>query len=112
MIFVDTNVLIDVASADPNWMDWSIDALTRATRRSPLVINAIVYSEFSLGFSSEAACEAEIERFGLRCLDLPKSSAFPAAVAFREYRGVAASARPRCPTSSSSRTRACWAFRC
>ncbi len=86
MIFVDTNVLIDVASADPNWMEWSIDALTEATRRGPLVINAVVYSEFSLGFASEAACDAEVERFGLRYLDLPKSAAFRAAVAFREYR--------------------------
>ncbi len=86
MIFVDTNVLIDVASADPNWMEWSIDALTEATRRGPLVINAVVYSEFSLGFASKAACDAEIERFDLRYLDLPKSAAFRAAVAFRDYR--------------------------
>jgi predicted nucleic acid-binding protein len=86
MTFVDTNILIDIASADPRWMERSIDALTRASRRGPLVINAIVYSEFSLGFASEAACDAEIERMGLRYLDLPTSAAFRAAVAFREYR--------------------------
>ena len=63
MILVDTNILIDVASADPVWMNRSIDALTAASRRGPLVINAIVYAEFSLGFASEAACDAEIERF-------------------------------------------------
>ena len=97
MIFVDTNILIDIASADPQWMDWSIDALTHASRRGPLVINAIVYSEFSLGFASEAACDAEIERIGLRYLDLPKSAAFSAAIAFREYRkkgGARTSALP------------------
>ena len=86
MIFVDTDILIDVASADPQWMDWSIDALANASRRGPLVINAIVFAEFSLGFANEAACDAEIDRFGLTFLDLPKSAAWRAAIAFRDYR--------------------------
>ncbi len=75
MIFVDTDILIDVASADPQWMDWSIDALANASRRGPLVINAIVFAEFSLGFANEAACDAEIDRFGLRFLDRAEKAA-------------------------------------
>ncbi len=97
MILVDTNILIDVASADPVWMNRSIDALTAASRRGPLVINAIVYAEFSLGFASEAACDAEIERFGLRYLDISRAASFRAAQAFRAYRtngGKRASALP------------------
>ncbi len=87
MILVDTNVLVDVASADPKWMEWSIDAMTTAMRGSgPLVINAIIYAEFSLGFTTNAACDAEIERFGAVFVDLPKLAAFRAGVAFREYR--------------------------
>lgn len=86
MILVDTNILIDIASGDENWAEWSINALAGAMSRGPLAINAIIYSEFSLGFTSEKACDAEIERFGLTFLDLPKSAAFLAGRAFREYR--------------------------
>jgi predicted nucleic acid-binding protein len=86
MILVDTNVLIDIASGDPKWAQWSIDALSVAAARGPIAINAIVYAEFSLGFETEAACDAEIARFGLTFLDLPKAAAFRAARAFRAYR--------------------------
>ncbi len=87
MILVDTNVLVDVASGDPKWKEWSIDAMTKAMReRGPLVINAIIYAEFSLGFATSAACDAEIERFGTVFMDLPRLAAFRAGVAFREYR--------------------------
>ncbi len=97
MILVDTNILIDIASGDENWSEWSISALTGAMARGPLAINAIIYSEFSLGFVSEAACDAEIERFGFVFLDLPKSAAFVAGRAFRDYRkkgGARSSALP------------------
>lgn len=86
MILVDTNVLIDIASGDPNWAEWSIDALRAAAARGPISVNAIIYAEFSLGFATEAACDAEIARFGLIFLDLPKAAAFRAAKAFRAYR--------------------------
>ena len=86
MILVDTNILIDVASGDPQWAEWSIDALAKAATRGPTAINAIIYAEFSLGFTSEVACDAEIARFGVTFLDMPKTAAFRAAKAFRAYR--------------------------
>lgn len=86
MILVDTNILIDIASDDPKWAEWSIDALSAAAGRGPIAINAIIYAEFSLGFTSEVACDAEITRFGLIFLDMPKAAAFRAAKAFRAYR--------------------------
>jgi predicted nucleic acid-binding protein len=97
VILVDTNILIDIASGDENWSEWSIDALASAMTRGPLAINVIIYSEFSLGFASEAACDAEIARFGLTFLDLPKSAGFRAGRAFRDYRkngGTRGSALP------------------
>lgn len=86
MILVDTNVLIDIASGDPNWAEWSIDELTKASARGPIAINAIIYAEFSLGFRNEIACDAELARFGVTFLDIPKTAAFRAAKAFRTYR--------------------------
>lgn len=29
-VLVDSNILIDIATADPEWSDWSGDALARA----------------------------------------------------------------------------------
>lgn len=98
MILVDTNVLVDVASGDPKWVEWSIGALDAAMReRGPLLVNAVIYAEFSLGFATSAACDAEFERLGVVYADLPKLAAFRAGVAFREYRnrgGVRASPLP------------------
>jgi hypothetical protein len=86
VILVDTNILIDIASGDENWAEWSIDALADAMSRGPLAINAIIYSEFSLGFSTEAACDAEIARFDLIFLDLSRAAGYRAGRAFRDYR--------------------------
>jgi predicted nucleic acid-binding protein len=97
LIFVDTNILIDVATGNPAWADWSHQALTSAHARGPLLINAIVYAEFAIGFESQSDCDAEIERFDLTVAEMPVSAAFRATQAFRSYRrsgGVRASALP------------------
>jgi predicted nucleic acid-binding protein len=97
VILVDANILIDIASGDENWSERSINALADAMSRRPLAINAIIYSEFSLGFSTEAACDAEIAHFDLLFLDLPKAAGFRAGRAFRDYRrrgGARSSALP------------------
>lgn len=97
MIVVDTNVLVDIAGGDPRWAERSIEALTAATRNGPLIINAVIYAEFSLGFETEATCDVEIERLGVIFVDMPKPAAFRAGVAFREYRnrgGMRASPLP------------------
>ena len=39
MIFVDTNVLLDVVTDDPLWADWSQQQLDAATLRDRLAIN-------------------------------------------------------------------------
>jgi predicted nucleic acid-binding protein len=97
LIFVDTNILIDIASGNPAWSDWSRHAIASAHVRGPLLINAIVYAEFAIGFEAQSDCDAEIEKFDLTLAELPKSAAFRAAQAFRLYRrggGVRTSALP------------------
>ncbi|HLW90445.1 MAG TPA: type II toxin-antitoxin system VapC family toxin [Roseiarcus sp.] len=86
MTFVDTNILIDVASANPRWADWSRRALAAAYERGPLVINVAVYAEFAINFTAAAECDAELEPFKLTIADIPKAAAFSAAQAFKEYR--------------------------
>lgn len=86
MIFVDTNVLIDIATGDPAWANWSRHAIASAHARGPLVINAIVYAEFAIGFEAQPDCDAEIEKFDLTLAEIPRPAAFRAAQAFRSYR--------------------------
>jgi predicted nucleic acid-binding protein len=47
---VDSNILLDVATGDPTWADWSSRALEAAANESPLAINALIYAEVSIGF--------------------------------------------------------------
>ncbi|MEJ1974723.1 MAG: type II toxin-antitoxin system VapC family toxin [Acetobacteraceae bacterium] len=42
---VDTNVLLDLVTDDPQWADWSIEQMESAALTGPLVINDIVYAE-------------------------------------------------------------------
>jgi predicted nucleic acid-binding protein len=97
LIFVDTNILIDIATDDPAWADWSRHAIASAHARGPLLINAIIYAEFAIGFEKQSDCDAEIEKFDLTLAEIPKSAAFRAAQAFRSYRrggGARTSALP------------------
>ena len=45
------NVLLDIATDDPKWPRWSLRQLDAAAMRGPVVINAIVYAEFSIGYT-------------------------------------------------------------
>jgi predicted nucleic acid-binding protein len=78
LIFIDTNILIDIATGNPDWADWSRHAIASARARGPLLINAIVYAEFAIGFEAQSDCDAEIEKFELTLADMPKSAAFRA----------------------------------
>jgi len=48
---VDSNVILDVATNDPKWGAWSENALAEAARTGPLVINAVVFAEVSVGYA-------------------------------------------------------------
>jgi hypothetical protein len=86
LTFVDTNVLIDVASDNPEWAEWSRSALGAAHARGPLLINVVVYAEFAVTFARASECDAELAPFDLTLADIPREAAFRAAQAFREYR--------------------------
>ena len=42
MVFVDSNVILDVITADPRWQPWSEEQLSRWLDRGPVLINPIV----------------------------------------------------------------------
>jgi predicted nucleic acid-binding protein len=83
---VDSNVLLDLATADPKWQDWSEAALDHSNRAGDLVINAIVYSEVSAAFERIEDADQLMDRRRFRREDVPWAAAFLAAQAFRDYR--------------------------
>jgi len=49
-ILVDSNIILDIVTEDPNWFEWSSDQLTEYAERTKLNINPIIYAEISIGF--------------------------------------------------------------
>ena len=83
-VLVDTNVLLDIATEDPEWFDWSVARLAQAANRDGLAINPIVYAELSVHYEW---LEAALSGHPFARLALPWDAAFVA--------GMAASRRAR-----------------
>jgi len=85
-VLVDSNVLIDVAVADPEWGDWSRRALDRAAAAEILVVNPIVYAELSVAYQRIEEVEEALPSSAFRREQLPYEAAFLAGKAFIRYR--------------------------
>lgn len=83
---VDSNVLLDLFTADPTWSSWSSARLTEAFDRGPVLINQIVYGEVSLRFTSIEDLDRVLAPDRFVRGNLPWPAAFLAARCFREYR--------------------------
>ena len=57
-VLVDSNILIDIATADPAWGGWSAEALVQAGHGARLIINPLIYAEVSVTHSSIETLEA------------------------------------------------------
>lgn len=86
MTLIDTNVLIDLATSDPNWADWSQQNLELASLNGPLLINEIIYAELSVGFARIEELDAFLEGAGIEMHYLPAPALFLAGKAFAQYR--------------------------
>ena len=95
-VLVDSNVLLDILIADPQWEAWSAEALARAAEDSHVAINPVIYAEVRVGFREAEALESalppEIRREGL-----PWDAAFLAGKAFLGYRRGGGSRRSPLP---------------
>ncbi|WP_299845513.1 type II toxin-antitoxin system VapC family toxin [uncultured Jannaschia sp.] len=83
---VDANVLIDVATDDPQWSDWSAAELARVGQGGRLVINPVIYAEVSIAFDRIEELDALLPEAVFHREELPWESAFLAGKAFRAYR--------------------------
>jgi predicted nucleic acid-binding protein len=85
-ILVDSNVLLDVMTADERFYAWSSAALARAAEDAVLVVNPIVYAEVSVGFARIEDLEDALPAEYFRRDPLPWAAGFLAGKSFVSYR--------------------------
>ena len=83
---VDSNVLLDIMTEDPVWLEWSSTALAQAAETGPLYINPVIYSEVSVRFTTIEALEDALPHQDYRRASIPWAAAFLAGKAFLDYR--------------------------
>lgn len=86
MTLVDTNVLIDLLKADPDWLDWSGPAFQHAQTAGPVGINVVVFAELVAHPLAPAKLDNFLADLGLGFHHLSQEAGRIAALAFRQYR--------------------------
>jgi predicted nucleic acid-binding protein len=83
---VDTNVLLDLATDDPNWAEWSIAQLEAASIQGPLLINDVIYAELAVRYDRIEELDAFLDAAGLEIAPIPRAALFLAGKVFTRYR--------------------------
>jgi len=83
---VDSNVLLDVMTEDPEWSAWSGEALAECAEHATLAINPLVYAEVSIRFQRIEELEEALPADTFLRLPLPWEAAFLAGKCFVRYR--------------------------
>ena len=85
MLF-DTNVLLDIAADDEDWMPWSENEFRGAAAQGPILINPIIYAELAPAFATAADLDRWLDPAVYQRLPLPYAAGWLAAHAFVKYR--------------------------
>jgi predicted nucleic acid-binding protein len=85
-VFVDSCILLDLFTDDPNWADWSENILDQYSQTNTLYINSIVYTEVSIGFNKIEEVETAISYLGIKVLEIPREALFLTGKVFLKYR--------------------------
>ena len=83
---VDSNILLDVLTKDPQCLAWSSTTLADQADRDVLAINPIIYAEVSVGFVRIEDLDAALSSPAFHRLPLPWEAAFLAGKCFLTYR--------------------------
>ena len=87
MIFIDSNVLIDILAPDSPWATWAEEAIGAADS-DDLVINHIVLAEISPRFETVDTMLGFLRSSGISILELGDATAFHAGKAHARYRAA------------------------
>lgn len=83
--FVDSSVLLDLFTSDPEWGDWSQEQLTRSAQRGAIVLNAVVLAEVAPRFERVEVLRATLPSMAI-VEEIPLAAAFLAGHAHVSYR--------------------------
>lgn len=83
---VDSNVLLDILTQDPQWFEWLASALAKCDDEGRVCINPIVYAEISFRFERMEDVENFFSPEAFERLQIPYDAAFLAGRAHRAYR--------------------------
>ena len=86
MTLVDTNVILDLVTNDPDWSGWSIAQLEEAALKGPLCINDVVYAELSVRYARIEDLEAMLDDAAIEVARTPRDALFLAGKVFVQYR--------------------------
>ncbi len=85
-VLVDSCILLDLFTNDPNWADWSENILGKYSQTNSLFINSIVYTEVSIGFNRIEELDGAISQLGIKVLEIPREALFLTGKAYLKYR--------------------------
>jgi len=84
MILVDTSVIADIFTKDPDWVRWSSDQIEQAASQGPVAYDTIVFAELAVKFDTQKELENRLSAF--MYLPLPLNAPFQAGKDFEKYR--------------------------
>lgn len=87
MVLVDTNILLDIATRDAIWFEWSSGQLASLINSRVADINPVIDAELAPLYQNARELDLNlVPPSDFRRLPLPFSAGFPAARAFQSYR--------------------------
>lgn len=86
-VLVDSNVLLDILTADPLWLSWSASELQKARSNGAIIINPIICAEIAPAFGFNWTILNQWLQPSFLVLEpLPFEASVLAAQAHRDYR--------------------------
>lgn len=83
---VDSCVILDVATGDAQWADWSANRIAEAMDTGRVVINPLIYAEISVGYETVEELDEILPARDYEREPLPYRAGFAAVKAYLRYR--------------------------
>ncbi len=86
MTLIDSNIILDIVTADPRWSAWSRFSLDVAALAGRLIINDIIYAELSARYETMEALDSLLVGMEIQIESMPRAGLFLAAKVYQRYR--------------------------
>lgn len=86
MIFIDSNIVIDLVEHNTRWSQWSRNEVSKGSASDSLIADAIVLAECATHFGSLEEALSYFDAVGITLKMIPAAAAFRAGRAHKAYR--------------------------